>query len=215
MNATFLLSAAAYLVKGAGVSLAIALGAIAVSGVLGLFVALCRLYGWWPLRQLTGLLVFVIKGVPLLILLIGGYFSLPYLGVDLPSAAVAVAAIGLYFAAYASEVYRAAILSIPAHQWDAGRSLGFTRAQLFQLVILPQTARFCAAPLIGLFIMAVKATSLVTAIGGWELVGAGKEIAERSQDALAAYLGIAALYFLICFGLSRLARAVEKAFSHD
>lgn len=215
MNVAFLLSSAAYLLKGAGVSLAIAVAAILVAGVLGLFVALCRLYGWWPLRLLAGFSVFVIKGVPLLILLIGGYFSLPYLGIDLPSAAVAVVAIGIYFAAYASEVYRAAILSIPAHQWDAGRSLGFTRGQLFQQVILPQTARFCAAPLIGLFIMAVKATSLVTAIGGWELVGAGKEIAERSQDALAAYLGIAALYFLICFGLSRLAKAVEKAFSHE
>lgn len=215
MNWSFLASSATYLLKGAGVSLAIAIAAILLAGVLGLFVALCRLYGWWPLRLIASCSVFVIKGVPLLILLIGGYFSLPYLGIDLPSAAVAVAAIGIYFAAYASEVYRAAILSIPAHQWDAGRSLGFTRGQLFQRVILPQTARFCAAPLIGLFIMAVKATSLVTAIGGWELVGAGKEIAERSQDALAAYLGIAALYFVICFGLSRLAKAVEKAFSHE
>ncbi|MFT3818659.1 MAG: amino acid ABC transporter permease [Rubrivivax sp.] len=200
-----------YLGKGALMTIALALGASLVSGFLGLVLALARLYGGWPLRLLVGAVVFVIRGVPLLILLVGVFVILPYLGVRMPSALVAVFTIGIYFAAYASEIYRAAILSIPLTQWDAGRSLGFTPWRVFSVVVFPQTVRFCAAPLIGIFIMTVKATSLVYAIGSWELLTAGKETAERTFQILPVYLGVAAIYFVVCFGLSRLARRVEKA----
>jgi polar amino acid transport system permease protein len=205
---------ALYLASGTAVTLALAAGAVLVAGALGLVIAVVRLYAWLPLRWSTAFLTVVIKGVPLLILLIGAYVILPYFGIDVPPAAVAIFTIGIYFSAYASEIYRAAIQSIPAAQWDAGRSLGFRPWQLFVVVVLPQTARFCAAPLIGIFIMTVKSTSLVSAIGAWELLSAGRETAERTFLVLPIYLIVAAIYFVICFGLSRLSKRVEKAFTH-
>lgn len=203
-----------YLITGAAVTVALALGSVLVGGTLGLGLAVLRLYGWLPLRWLMAAIVFVIKGVPLLILLIGAYVILPYFKLDVPSKVVAILTIGIYFSTYASEIYRAAILSIPAAQWDAGRSLGFQPWLVFTTVVLPQTVRFCAAPLIGIFIMTVKATSLVSAIGAWELLSAGREIAERTFLVLPIYLAVAAIYFVICFGLSRLSKRVEKAFTH-
>jgi polar amino acid transport system permease protein len=211
MSGAALTTIVLYLGKGALMTTALALGASLVSGTVGLFIALVRLYGWWPLRALVAALVFVIRGVPLLILLIGGYVILPYLRLDVSSPLVAVFTIGIYFSAYASEIYRSAILAIPATQWDAGRSLGFTPWRVFRVVVFPQTVRFCAAPLIGIFIMTVKSTSLVSAIGAWELLSAGKETAERTFQILPVYLGVAAIYFVVCFGLSRISKHVEKA----
>ena len=205
---------ALYLLSGTAVTLALATGAVIVAGALGMVIAVLRLYAWLPVRWLTTFFTLVVKGVPLLILLIGAYVILPYFRIDVPSAAVAVLMIGIYFSAYASEIYRAAIQSIPAAQWDAGRSLGFKPRQLFAVVVLPQTARFCAAPLIGIFIMTVKSTSLISAIGAWELLSAGRETAERTFLVLPIYLGVAAIYFVICFGLSRLSKRVERAFNH-
>lgn len=211
MTTDLLFVAARYLLMGAGVSLAVALGAIAISASFGLLLALARLYGWWPLRVAASLFVFFIRGVPLLILLISVYFSLPYFGVDLSALAVAILVIGLYFSSYTSEVYRTGIRSIPVLQWDAGRSLGLRRIAIFRLIIAPQAMRYCAAPLINIFIMAVKGTSLISAIGAWEVVMAGRELSERNFAVLPVYLAVAAIYFIICFTLSRLSRAVEKS----
>ena len=202
------------LLKGAAVTVGLAVCAIALSIVLGLPVALGRLYGPLPVRTLAAAYVFTIRGVPLLILLVGGYFCLPYLGVDLPVALCAILIIGFYFAAYTAEVFRAAIMSIPRTQWDAGRSVGFRRLDVFRIVIFPQTIRFCAAPLINISAMIVKSTSLVSAIGAWELLTAGREIAERTYVVLPIYIGVAVIYFVMCFVLSRIANNVERNYAH-
>lgn len=214
MQPSATLSILTYLLKGAGITAVLALGAIVVSVVAGLLLAVCRLYGTWPLRALGSVYAFLVRGVPLLILLVAGYFCLPYFGIDVPAWLVAILVIGLYFAAYTSEIFRTAILAIPKTQWDAGRSLGFRRWDVFRVAIFPQTLRFCAAPIINILVMVVKSTSLVYAIGAWELVTAGQEISERTYVVLPVYLSVAAIYFVICFSLSRVARAVERAAKH-
>jgi His/Glu/Gln/Arg/opine family amino acid ABC transporter permease subunit len=214
MTSAVVLQMARYLALGAASTVVLSLAAMAVAGTLGLAFALVRLYAAWPLKALTNAVIFLVKGVPLLILLISANVILPYLRIDWPASVVASLTIGVYFAAYASDIYRAAITSIPATQWDAGRSLGCTPWGVFSVVIFPQTLRFCAAPLIGLFIMMVKSTSLVSAIGAWELLAAGRETAERTFLVLPLYLSVAGIYFVACFGLSRLARRVERAVSH-
>jgi His/Glu/Gln/Arg/opine family amino acid ABC transporter permease subunit len=203
-----------YLLKGAGVTIALAFGAIVLSVVAGLALAICRLYGPWPLRIAGSTYTFLVRGVPLLILLVAGYFCLPYFGLDAPAWLVGILVIGLYFAAYTSEIFRAAISAIPKTQWDAGRSLGFRRWDVFRVAVLPQTLRFCAAPIINVLVMVVKGTSLVSAIGAWELVTAATEVSDRTFIVLPVYLAVAAIYFVICFSLSRAAREVERRFTH-
>jgi len=204
------LTALRYLGQGAGVTVMLAVAVILLSSALGMGLALVRLYGWPPLRVLAAGYALVTRGVPLLVLLIGCYFSLPYLGITLPVYGAAIVVMGFYFAAYMGEVFRGAIMAVPATQWDAGRSVGFRAFQTFRVVILPQARRLCVAPFLNTALSVVKNTSLVSAIGGWELVMAGREIGERTGDLMPIYLGVAFGYYLICFPLARAATFVER-----
>jgi polar amino acid transport system permease protein len=189
----------------------LALAVLALSSAIGLAVAFCRLYAPRPIRLVLAGLIAVIRGVPLLVLLIGSYFSLPYLGLDLPLYGVAILVMGLYFAAYMTEVFRGAIAAVPRGQWEAGRSLGLRWWVIAALIILPQARRLAMAPYLNTALSIVKNTSLVSAIGGWELAAAGSAIGDRSGDLLSAYLAVAAGYFLLCLPLSRLAAWAERA----
>jgi His/Glu/Gln/Arg/opine family amino acid ABC transporter permease subunit len=214
MSTRFLIGAGRELLLGAGVTIALSMSVIVVSTSIGLVLACLRLFGGKPLQVAVATYAAVIRGVPLLILLLGGYFSLPYLGIDLPLPLVVIAIMGLYFGAYMSEVFRGAIAAVPRPQWDAGRSVGFRRFQVLWIVILPQASSLCVAPFLNTSLVIVKNTSLVSAIGGWELVTAGREIGERTTDVLPVYLAIAACYFAICFPLSWLARRIEGRATH-
>lgn len=210
MTGIMLLSTGEYLARGAAVTVGLSLGMIVVATCFGLVLAVLRLYGARPLRLAAAVYGLIARGVPLLVLLIGSYFSLPYLGIDLPLWLVVVLVGGLYFAAYMAEVFRAALAAVPRTQWDAGRALGMRRLQLFTIVILPQASRLSIPPFLNVVLVAVKNTSLVSATGGWELVAAGREIGERTMEILPAYLAVAAFYFVICFTLSQMARHIEK-----
>jgi len=210
MTVAMLMSSGMYLAQGALVTIGLSLGIIAVATVAGMLLALLRLYSWKPLGILAAAYGLVARGVPLLVLLIGSYFSLPYLGLDLPLWLVVVLVGGLYFGAYVAEVFRAALAAVPRTQWDAGRALGMRRVQLFTIVILPQARRLSLPPYLNVALVAVKNTSLVSAIGGWELVAAGREIGERTMEILPAYLAVAGFYFVICFSISQMGRHVEK-----
>lgn len=199
-----------YMGMGAGVTVMLAAAVVLLSSMLGMGLALARLYAWPPLRLLAAAYALVTRGVPLLVLLIGSYFSLPYLGITLPVYPAAVVVMGFYFAAYMGEVFRGAIMAVPRTQWDAGRSVGFRAIQTFGIVILPQARRLCVAPFLNTSLSIVKNTSLVSAIGGWELVSAGREIGERTGDLMPTYLGVALGYYLICFPLARAATFVER-----
>lgn len=211
MTTGLTLSSLRYLAIGMGITVGLALEAILLSALIGLCVALVRLYGWRPLRTAVAAWVAIVRGVPLLLLLVGFYSSLPYLGVDLPLHGVVIVVMGAYFGAYMGEVFRGAIMSVPRAQWDAGRSVGFLPWQIFFVVVLPQARRLCVAPFLNTALTVVKNTSLVSAIGGWELVAAGREIGERTGDLLPVYGAIAAAYFAICWPLSRLATSIERA----
>src|SRR5258705_4206314 len=101
----------------------LAAAVILLSSALGMGLALTRLYGWPPLRALAGGYALVARGVPLLVLLIGCYFSLPYLGITLPVYGAAIVVMGFYFAAYMGEVFRGAIMAVPRQRCGGGRRL--------------------------------------------------------------------------------------------
>ena len=200
-----------YLGLGAGATIGLAFVAIAVSAAFGMLLAVTRLYAWAPLRVLAAGYALVIRGIPLLILLIAAYFGLPYVGITMPIYPTVILVMGLYFGAYMGEVFRGAITAVPQTQWEAGRSLGFRRWQNFHIVVLPQARRLCVAPFLNVALSVVKNTSLVSALGGWELVAAGQEIGDRTGALLSVYLAIAATYFIIFFPLARLAALIERA----
>ena len=199
-----------YLLRGAEVTLVLSAAGILLSSAIGLAAALLRVFGGRAVRLLIDAYLFLVRGVPLLILLFAMYYVLPYIGFDVPAMTGGVVVIGLYFGAFMSEVFRAAILSLPQSQWDAARGLGMRRALMLQLVIFPQAFRIAAPPFVNTCMMLVKSTSLVSIIGLWELTMAGREVVERSLAPFQIFAGVALIYFCICYSLARYGRHLEK-----
>jgi len=145
-----------------------------------------------------------------LVLLTFVYYLMPLTGIDLPPFWGVVLVIALYYAAFISEVFRAGILSLPQAQWDAARSLGMTRGLLLQIVILPQALRLAAPPYVSLCVSLVKATSLVSIVGLWELTMASREVVERTLAPFQIFIGAASIYFCICYTLALYGRYLER-----
>jgi His/Glu/Gln/Arg/opine family amino acid ABC transporter permease subunit len=198
-----------YLLKGAVKTIELAAASIALSSLLGLVGALLQTFGTAPVRAMIVVYVFVNRGVPLLVLLFTMYFVLPYAGIDLPPFLGGILVISVYFGAFMSEVFRAAINSVPKEQWDAARGLGMRRPLMLWVVILPQALRLALPPFLNTCMVLIKSTSLVSIIGIWELTLAGREVAERTSAAFQAFAGVGLIYFLICYSLSHCGRYLE------
>jgi His/Glu/Gln/Arg/opine family amino acid ABC transporter permease subunit len=199
-----------YLLRGAGMTLLMAGVAVVPATVFGLVLALAQVFGRRLMRAAVVGYLFLVRGIPLLVLLTFAYYLLPLTGIDLPPFWAVVLVIALYYAAFMSEVFRAGILSLPAAQWDAARSLGMTRSLMLQVVVLPQALRLAAPPFVSLCISLVKATSLVSIVGLWELTLASREVVERTLAPFQIFIGAAAIYFCICYTLALYGRHLER-----
>ena len=198
-----------YLLKGAVKTIEISAASIAFSSLIGLLGALLQIFGNAAVRAAIVAYVFVNRGVPLLVLLFTMYFVLPYAGIDLPPFLGGILVISVYFGAFMSEVFRAAINSVPRAQWDAARGLGMRRPLMLRVVIFPQAFRLALPPFLNTCMILIKSTSLVSIIGIWELTLAGLEVAERTSAAFQAFAGVGLIYFVICYSLSRCGRYLE------
>src|SRR4029077_16698206 len=116
-------------------------GGVVLSTAIGAVVALLHVFGALPLRFLVEIYIFLVRGIPLLILLFMMYYMLPYIGIDLQPMTGGILVIGVYYGAFMSQVFRAAILSLPNNQWDAARGLGMRRLLMLEIVIFPQAFR--------------------------------------------------------------------------
>ena len=199
-----------YLLRGAEITLLLSGASIALSTLLGMIVALLHVFGIAPIKILIEIYLFLVRGIPLLILLFGMYYVLPSIGIDLDPMAGGILVIGVYYGAFMSQVFRAAILSLPQSQWDAARGLGMRRLLTLQIVIFPQAFRIAAPPFVNTCMMLIKSTSLVSIIGLWELTMAGREAVERSLAPFQIFAGVALIYFCICYSLGRYSRYLER-----
>jgi His/Glu/Gln/Arg/opine family amino acid ABC transporter permease subunit len=199
-----------YLLRGTAMTVGLAAATVVPSALIGMFLALAKVFGGIAVRIAVEVYLYVVRGVPLLVLLFFMYFALPYWGIDLPPLFGGVLVMSLYFGAFMAEVFRAAILSLPRAQWDAARSLGMRRWLMFRIVIYPQVFRLAAPPFVSTCILLVKSTSLVSIISLWELTLAGREVAERTFAPLQIFGGVALIYFVLCYALSRYGLYLEE-----
>ena len=197
-----------HLLRGALSTLALAAAVLAVGTALGLAVGLLRVL---PGRAGTvvGGAVELVRAVPLLLLLFFIFFGLPALGVRIPTFPAAVLAMSLWMAANTAEVVRGGVQSISRGQFEAARSLGLGWASTMRFVILPQATRRMLPPFVGLCTILVKDTSLAAIIGVFELTRAAQETIERTLRSFEMYGAAAAIYFALCFPLTRLAARLE------
>lgn len=170
--------------------------------MLAIITALVRIQKTKGLYPLFTAYVSAIRGTPLLVQLFIIFYGLPSLGITLDPWPSAVIGFTLNVGAYASEIIRAAILSIPKGQWEAGYSIGMTYQSVLRRIILPQAARVSIPPLSNTFISLVKDTSLASLILVTELFRKAQEIAATSYEVLLLYFEAAVIYWIICFILS-------------
>lgn len=171
--------------------------------VLGTLLALMRLSGQRWLTWPATVYVNGMRSIPLVMVILWFYLLIPFLiGKPIGAELSAVITFVAFEAAYFSEIMRAGIQSIPRGQVFAGQALGMTYAQNMRLIILPQAFRNMLPVLLTQTIILFQDTSLVYAIGAYDLLkgfaNAGK-IYGRPEE---AYLLAALVYFLICFALS-------------
>jgi len=166
-----------YLLAGAGWTVLISILSMMLAVLLGLPIALARLYGPVPLRWLALTYVEFFRGVPVLLLLVAIYYVLPraaaqstWFWFPKPNEFVAaILAFGLNYAAYEAEIYRAGIGSIPLGQWEAAGSLGMGSALTFRRIVLPQAMRVILPPMTNDFVALFKDTSVASVIAVYEL----------------------------------------------
>jgi cystine transport system permease protein len=188
----------------------LALVSFVVGLVLALGVALMRLSKNRLLSGIARVYISIIRGTPLLVQLFVIFYGLPSLGIKLDPWPSAIIAFSLNVGGYAAEVIRAAILSVPKGQWEAGYMLGMSPAKTLRRVILPQAARVSVPPLSNTFISLVKDTSLASLILVTELFRQAQRIAAFSQEFMLLYLEAALVYWIICMALSTGQNILEK-----
>jgi cystine transport system permease protein len=177
--------------------------------MLGLAVALVRLFGPKPLVPVVRFYVWIIRGTPLLVQLFLIFYGLPSVGIVLDAFPAALIGFTLNIGAYTSEIIRAVIASVPRGQWEAAYSIGMTWRQAMQRTILPQAARVAVPPLSNTFISLVKDTSLAAAITVPELFQAAQRIVATTYEPLILYIEAALIYLVMSSVLSSLQTKLE------
>ncbi|MCE5301703.1 MAG: ABC transporter substrate-binding protein/permease [Planctomycetaceae bacterium] len=206
------------LLRGAVVTVELTLVSMAVAMVLGMPIALARLYGHGVLRTAAIGYVEFFRGIPVLLLLYFLYYGLPVIaetyhlpfGLRLPPMAAAILGFGLNYAAYQAEIYRAGLASISVGQWEAGMSLGMSRLHVFRRIILPQAVRVILPPTTNDLVALFKDTSIVSIIAVEELTKEYQILAKSSLKYIEIGLVTAMLYLMMSVPLGYLSRYLEK-----
>lgn len=178
--------------------------------VIAFFTAISRIFGNTLLQGLARFYISIFRGTPLLVQLFIIFYGLPTVGITIDPLPSAIIGFSLNVGAYASEIIRAAILSIPKVQWEAAYSVGMTRFQALKRVILPQASRVSIPPLSNSFIGLVKDTSLASLILVTEMFRRAQEIAATNYEFLFVYSLAAFIYWVTCFILSIIQGRIEE-----
>ena len=196
-------------------TLLLSLAAMVVSVVLGFLFMLGRRSPWEPVRMLCTGVVEVVRGSPLLVQLLLGYYVVGK-ALDLHQPVVTgVVLLGCFEGAYLAEIFRGAVESISASQLEAARAVGFSRLQTYRFVIVPQAMRRALPGTTGQLVSLIKDSSLLSVIGIEEMVKNVQNINAATYKALEGFLPLAAAYLIMTLPLSYLARRLERRYAYE
>lgn len=198
------------IVAGIKYSIPLTLISFTLGTILALLVAIVRVSRIKVLNEICKFYVWIIRGTPLLVQLFIVFFGFPKIGVIIQPIPAGIIVFSLSIGAYSSEVFRAAILSIPKGQWEAASSLGMSYAQSLKRIILPQAFKISIPPLANSFIALVKDTSLASTITVPEMFLVTQRITARTYEPFILYLEVAFIYLIFCTLLNWLQVRVEK-----
>lgn len=197
------------LLKGLGVTMSISLLAILAGSLVGVGVALGLVYGHRALRVLIRVYVDIVRGTPVLVLVLASYYIFSTVGLDLGPFQAGVLALAVFCSSHIGEIVRGALQAIPVGQTEAAKAIGLTFGQTFTSVLWPQALRQILPTWVNTAAEMVKASTLLSVIGVAELLLRTQEIISRNFMSLEFYFFAGFLYFLINFGIERLGKFVE------
>jgi polar amino acid transport system permease protein len=197
---------------GLALTLILSILGLCLAFPLSIGLALCRTSPFALLRWPSTVVVYVVRGVPLVMLVFWSYFLVPGLigGAVSPFTTLVVTLV-VYQAAYMAEVVRAGLEALPKGQTEAARSLGLNYRQGMQKVLLPQALYNMLPSLISQFVSTIKETSIGYVISVHELTYSANQVnSALLTRPLEVFATLSALYFIVCFSLTQCAQAVDR-----
>ncbi len=214
MRLHVVLHALPFLLWAAGTTVWVSLAGMALGQILGGSVCLMRQSGARWLDAVGAVYVSFFRGVPLLVQLLLIYLFLPRIGLNVPPLVAGIAGLGLASGAYVSEIFRGSLAAIPPGQREAADALGMARPRIWWRVLLPQVMRLSLPAEINEFILLLKASSLISAIGVLELTRMAQAYAAETYRPLEMYVTAAVIYLVLNLALAGLGQLAERRIAY-
>ena len=210
-NTEVMIRAWPLLMQGLWITIKLGVASIFAGLVLGLLLALMRMYSVTPIKVISRIYIDIFRSIPLLVLLIVIYYALPFVGIRLSPFGSAMAALTMVSGAYASEVFRAGIQAVPKGQFEAANALGINDFRIMTDIILPQAIRIVIPPLTNNSINVIKDTALASVVAMPDLLKQATQAQALSANPSPLILA-AAIYIAILWPLVVLVTRLEHRY---
>lgn len=198
------------LFEGAKLTILVTIGSLLFSTILGMVWALMRVSKFPLLAWISGAMINLLRGIPIIVLLFYIYFVMPDMGISLSAVHAAIIGLGLAYSAYQAENFRAGIEAIDRGQIEAAMAMGMSWSMTMRRVVLPQAVKIILPPYGNIMIMMLKDSSQASTITVAELALQGKLIATSNFKNATVFTLVALMYLLMCVPLIMLVRHLEK-----
>lgn len=196
--------------RGIYACLFVSLWAIVIGTLIGMFVGLSLTYGNPLIRFFARAYTDIIRGIPVLVLILTFYFVLTVIGINLSAFQAGIASLGIFCSAHIAEMLRGGLQNVPKGQIEAAKAVGLSFFQTFLFITLPQALRQILPTWINTAIEIVKGSALVSIIGVVEITLVMQQIIGRNFLTMQFYALAALIYFLINFSIERFGKFIEK-----
>lgn len=196
--------------KGFRYTFLIVMGALPLALLIGFLFGIILNSHLWFLKKLIKIYVGFVKNTPLLIQVLFLFNCLPLLGVTLKVTIIGIVGVGLYHAAYMTEVIKNGISSVDKGQFEAAKASGFNFISSMRHIIIPQAMHFATPPLTTQAVTLIKNTSVVSIISGVDIMFVANSWSGDNLYYGPAFVLTGILYFIMCFPLTYFSRKLEK-----
>ena len=199
-----------FLLEGLKVTVEVSLFSIIFSFLIGGLTGVIRFANIPFLSKILGIVIDIIRNLPLLLIIFFTYFALPQIGIQMNIFWSAVAALTIFESAMLSEIFRAGLNAVPKGQMEAGLSTGLTYVETMRTIVLPQAFKSMIPAIVSQLISLIKDTSLAVIISLPELSQARIIYGQNTNYVLPMFIIMTLMYFVVCYALSLLSGYLEK-----
>ncbi|MFC4771457.1 amino acid ABC transporter permease [Enterococcus hermanniensis] len=201
-----------FLLDGLWVTIQVSIVSIIFSMIIGGVAGTIRYSGIPVVSKIVGMIVDIIRNLPLLLIIFFTYFALPQIGIQLNIFWAAVAALTIFESAMLSEIFRAGLNAVPKGQTEAGLSSGLTYVQTLSIIVFPQAFKSMLPAILSQLISLIKDTSLAVIISLPELMHNAKIVyGQNTNYVIPMFIAMTAMYFIVCYLLSLVSNLLETS----